>query len=793
VVTALRRKLLRELRTSAVQLLAVASILASGVALLVALRSAARNLGEARQKYYAQCRMADFSVELKKAPLGELAGLTSIPGVAEVRPRLRFDVTVDLEGVAGPLNGMVLSLPERPAAVIDGIVLRQGSTFTDRRDEEVIVNESFARRHHLRPGARLHLLLNNRRQELVVVGTALSSEFVYLVGPGGVIPDPEHLGIFYLKQRFLEEAFAFQGAGNQVVGLLAPEAHGRVDAILREAEQRLEPYGVFSTTPRRNHPPHRFLEDYLHELATLSTTMPCIFLAVGALVLSILLARLTEQQRTAIGTLKALGYGDRQVLAHFVGFGAVVGVAGGLSGVGLGYVLSGYMTSVYRQFFDFPELDNRFYPDIAGASVLVSLGCALAAAAWGARRVLLLQPAEAMRPRAPGQGGAIFLERAAWLWRRLDTGWRMVLRNLARNRLRTLVNVFAGAMGAALLIFGLLIHGSWDGLLDFQFHQVLRSDVDLTFKEEQGRAALDEARRLPGVERAEPVLGVGCTFQNGRHERRGGITGLSPGARLTVPRDRDGHAVPVPPAGLLLTRMLAELLHVAPGDRLTVRPIRGDRSPRAVPVVAVVDSYLGLDAYADIGYLSRLLHEEYALTGVQLQVDSRRGGLATLNRALKRLPALQAVSARADIVRNLVDTLIKGNRVGTGLYVIFAAVIVFGSTLNTAMISLAERRTEVATLLTLGYGPWAVGSLFLREGLLTNLAGSLVGLPVGYLLFRGLLVLYSTELVRLPVNCPPGALVWTVGLSLLFGVVAYGVVQRSILTMDWLERVRLSE
>jgi putative ABC transport system permease protein len=423
----------------------------------------------------------------------------------------------------------------------------------------------------------------------------------------------------------------------------------------------------------------------------------------------------------------------------------------------------------------------------------VSLVCALAAAAWGARRVLRLQPAEAMRPRAPGQGGAIFLERLGWLWRRLGTGWRMVLRNLARNRVRTAVNVIACALGAALLVFGLLIHGSWDTLLDFQFRLVLRSDVDLTFKETQGPAALDEARRLPGVEHAEPVLAVGCTFQHGTRERRGGITGLVPGARLTVPRDRAGRAVPVPPAGLLLTRMLAELLDVAPGDRLTVRPVRGDRSPRAVPVVAVVDSYMGLDAYADLTYLSRLVHEEYALTGVQLQVDPGPAAAARLNAELKRLPALEGVSARADVVGNLVQTLINGNRVGTGLYVIFAAVIVFGSTLNTALISLAERRTEVATLLTLGYGPWTVGSVFLREGLLLNLAGSLVGLPLGYLLFRGLLVLYSTELVRLPVSCPPGALAWTVGLSVLFGLIAYGVVQRSILTMDWLERVRLSE
>jgi putative ABC transport system permease protein len=409
------------------------------------------------------------------------------------------------------------------------------------------------------------------------------------------------------------------------------------------------------------------------------------------------------------------------------------------------------------------------------------------------RRVLRLEPAEAMRPKAPPRGGAVFLERVGWLWRRLDTGWRMVVRNLLRHRLRTLINVFAAAMGAALLIYGLLAHGAWAVLMDFQFDQVLRSDVDLTFKEEQGSAALAEARRLPGVDAAEPLLAVGCTFHNGPHEYRGGITGLAPGARLTVPRDRDGNRLPVPPAGLLMSRMLADMLHLAPGERVTVVPVRGDRAPREVPVVALADSYLGLAVYADIGYLSRLLHEEFVLTGVQLRLDPRPGSAAALDRELKRLPALEAVSARADVVANLTDTLVKGNRVGTGLFVVFAGVIVFGSTLNAALIALAERRGEVSTLLTLGYGPWAVGSLFLREALLVNLAGTLVGLPLGYVLFRGLLMLYATELVRLPVVFPPAVGAWAVGLSLLFALVAYAVVQRTILRMDWLERARVNE
>jgi len=131
---------------------------------------------------------------------------------------------------------MVLSLPDRRQPVINDIVLRSGDYFSDHRPNEVIVNEKFAQAHHLGPGQTIHLVLNNRRQEMFIVGTAISSEFTYLVGPGSFVPDPIHYGVFYVKRTYAEDIFDFEGAANEVVGILAPEARAGVDDILRRAE-----------------------------------------------------------------------------------------------------------------------------------------------------------------------------------------------------------------------------------------------------------------------------------------------------------------------------------------------------------------------------------------------------------------------------------------------------------------------------------------------------------------------------------------------------------------------------
>jgi len=248
-VSVLDRKLLRELRASWLLLTAIVSIIAVGVACYVSMGGAYHNLTEAKRRYYRQCRMADFWIDLKKVPLAELDALAELPGVAAICPRIGFYATVDLEHVTKPLNGMVLSLPDRREAVINDVVIERGGYFTDRRENEVIVNEAFAAHHKLKPGDWIRLVLNNRRQELFIVGTAISSEFVYLLGPGAITPDPEHFGVFYLKQTYAEDVFDFDGAANQVVGRLASDVQQNPHELLDRAERLLSSYGVFTTTP----------------------------------------------------------------------------------------------------------------------------------------------------------------------------------------------------------------------------------------------------------------------------------------------------------------------------------------------------------------------------------------------------------------------------------------------------------------------------------------------------------------------------------------------------------------
>jgi putative ABC transport system permease protein len=196
--------------------------------------------------------------------------------------------------------------------------------------------------------------------------------------------------------------------------------------------------------------------------------------------------------------------------------------------------------------------------------------------------------------------------------------------------------------------------------------------------------------------------------------------------------------------------------------------------------------------YANIDYLSRLMGEEFAVTGVQLAVEPDYVARGSLNQTLKTLPAIQSVNVRADVIRNM-EFIVETQRIFIGFVVLFAGVIFFSSLLNSSLVGLGERRREVATLRVLGYNEWQVGGLFLRESLVINTAGTLLGLPVGYSLAWALSRVYDTEMFRFPLVSPPWVWYGTFAMGVVFAMVAHSFVQRSINHLDWLDASKTKE
>ncbi|MHC4550321.1 MAG: ABC transporter permease [Planctomycetota bacterium] len=786
----LDRKLLRDLFKMKGQIIAIVLIIACGVASFATVLTAYRGLKGTRDHYYARFRMADLFAPVKRAPRATVRELERIPGVRRVEARIVFDVTLDLPDLPQPASGRVISVPERRRKILNDLHLARGRWFEGDGTREVIVHERFALEHDLRVGDRLRAIMNNKKESLHVIGIGLSPEFVYLIRGGGeILPDPERFTVLWMSEAYTEAVFDFEDACNDFVAML--DRGAPVEPVVDAFDRHLDRYGAYGAFGRKDQISNRYLSDEIEGLRGSATLTPTIFLGVAAFVLHMLMARLVRTQRTQIALLRAFGYTTWDLVAHYLKIALATGLLGALLGTAVGIWFAFELLKIYREFYFFPVLRFTVDPAVVGGGCAVSLGFATLGAVQAVRGAARLRPAEGLQPEAPPVFGRTLLERAGFLWRRLGFTTRMILRHIARRKVRAAITVGGVGLSASILMLAFYSVDATDELMDFQFRLAERQDIHLVFHEERGRAALHELRRLPGVRQAEPELGVAVRLVHGRRSRRTAITGLDPDHSLLALLNRDLETVPLPRDGLLLSRKLAELLDLEVGDEVEVQVLTGEKRHFRVPVENVTDEYLGVFAYAELGQLSRWIGERSILTGARLAVDAEHA--TEVGRTLKEVPAVAAVSYKDRTVASFRETLAASQTIMGTVLILFAGIITFGVTYNTARISLAERARELGSMAVLGFTHREVRRVLEGENLiLTALAlapGVGLGAFFGFLLSR----LYDTDLFRFPFVIRIESVLWTVVIVLGFMLLANLLVRRRVRRLDIVEVLKARE
>lgn len=743
-MSALDRKVLRDLRAHAGQATAIAVLLACAVTTLIGSVATYRALERSQARYYAEHRFAHVFGAARRAPEGIADRIAALPGVAAVETRVASSATVERPAGGPPASARILSLPPGGAR-LDVPYLRAGSALAPDRTDEALVSEGFALANGLAPGDRLGVIVNGKRQVLRVTGIALSPEFVYVIRPGDLFPDDRAFGVLWTSRAGLAAATDLEGAFDEVAVLLAPGA--READVIAGIDRLLGPYGGLGAHGRDRNVSHRFLTDELAQLRAMAAFVPAIFLGVAAFIVSVVLSRLVATQRQQIGTLEALGYGPREIGLHYAKLVSIIALAGGAIGGAGGIALGRAFARSYADFYRLPVLAFEGEAGVVAVAVLVALGAALAGSLGAVRRAVRIVPAEAMRPEPPPTYRPTLLERAGLL-RLLSPAGRMIARDVGRRPLRALLSAAGLACAVAILVVAWFAADAMDLILEQQLVMAQRQDLTVTFTEPVAPAVALELRALPGVRAVEGFRAVPATLRRGHRTYRTAVTGIDPGADLTRLVAADGRVVPVPPAGLVLSAKLGELLRAAPGELVDVEVLEGRRRTASIPVAALVDDLLGVQATLSRAALSALLAEGDLLSGAQLAVDP--AALEAVQARLRERPRVAVTTARAASVaafRSLVAGLILAYMAAIGA---LGAVIAVGVVYNAARVTWAERARELATLRVLG---------FTRGEVWRVLAGEIgvhaaLGIPAGCLLGLGFVAWTaaraSTDLYRIP-------------------------------------------
>jgi putative ABC transport system permease protein len=778
-VVTLHRKLLRDLWHLRGQVLAVALVVACGVAVVVTTRSAYESLALSQSSYYASYRFADVFASLKRAPDSLRAQLTAIPGVAAVETRIVVQVTLDVPGLAEPATGRLIGIPERRVPILNDLHLRRGRWPLPGRRDEVLVSEAFADANRLAPGDTLGAVLHGRWQRLSIVGVALSPEYIYEIQGTSLFPDNRRFGVLWISRDALGPPFEMEGAFNDVSLTLVAGASER--EVIAQLDHRLARWGGLGAYGRGDHVSHRFISDEIAQNRVFGTVVPAIFLGVAAFLLNVVLSRLVATQREQIAVIKAFGYRDRSIAAHYLGFAGVAVALGALVGVLAGLWLGARIHEMYVTFYRFPVLQFSPGPTVIGAAIGVSALAAFTGALGAVRRVLALAPADAMRPEPPARFAAGWLEHSR-LAPHLPSAARMIWRNLARHPVRAGLSVLGTALAVAILLVGRFFVDAIQTLNDVQFRAVQREDLTVLFHEPLRSDVRHALAELPGVLRAEPfrVAPVRLRFEHA--ERRVPLFGLAPGHELRRVIGADGEQQRLAPDGVILTQKLGAILGVAPGDRLRVEVLEGERAVRELRVAGLVDELLGLNAYLEAGALHRLLREQSSWSGAFLRVDARSA--SELNAALKRMPAVAGATSRLAMLQSFEETLARSFAIFTSVLIGFACVIACAVVYNAARIALSERGRELASLRVLGFTRAEVATLLLGEQALLTLLAIPLGFAIGRAFCAMLSAAYQWELFRIPLVITIQSHVFALSVVVAAAVASTAIVRRRLDRLD---------
>jgi putative ABC transport system permease protein len=777
-VKALDRKLLRDLWRLRSQVITIALVVASGVGGYIGSLSAHASLAGMRDDYYESARFAHVFAPVRRAPRALASRLRNIPGVLDVDMSVVGATTITVPGTIELMTGQVVSLPARADAGMNRVVLERGRWVEPDDARGVLVSRAFARARGIEPGDELGILMNGRYQSVRVNGIALSPAYIFAASQGGFADDTS-FGVLWMPEERLASAYDLRGAFNLLSVRFAAGANesAAIDAL----DRLLAPYGAVGAFARKDQLSHKMLTQEINEQRVFGTVLPAVFLAVAIFLLNVLISRHIATERTQIAALKAMGYGNGAIGAHYILFTAATVVLGVALGLVVGVVFGRWMTGLYARVFSFPGFHFWLVPWVVSSAVLLAVAAGVAAPFNAVRAVMRLPPAEAMRPPSPAHFRRTLLERVlfrAWL----SPPVRMVIRELERRPLRAALTTLGIASSVAIIIAGTWWGDAFDHLVDAELFRRDRADVLIALQEPTEIAGLNEIRRMPGVLTAEAARTVPVRLRHGAREYRTALMGIDPGAKLRRVETARNLPLPLADGTLVLTDRLARKLDVRAGEMLEVEPLEGTRHVQRLRVAAESGDLMGMYGYVTRRDAARLLGERDTFNLARVRLDAASD--AAFFEAVRNTPRIAAAGDKRRMVAHFRATSQHNLLMFAAILSTFAMCIAIGVVYNSARITLAEQSWELATLRVMG---------FTRAEVSWSLLGQLgaqmaVALPIGWLAGTGLaafiLDLISSEEFRIPLVIDSGTYTLASLVMLGAGLVTAFIVRRRIDQLD---------
>lgn len=544
-----------------------------------------------------------------------------------------------------------------------------------------------------------------------------------------------------------------------------------LDAEKEVAKLKKPTWYVFT---RKDNPGFSTYESDAYRIESVCKIFPVFFFLVAILVCLTTMTRMVEEERTQIGTLKALGYSKAAIASKFIVYSALASLSGAVVGIAAGSVtFPTVIYSAYEMLYKTPSLKLEPMPFIWAAVTLCALVCTTAAALMACMAELRSNPASLMRPKAPKAGKRVLLEKIPFIWKRLSFTKKVTVRNLFRYKKRIFMTILGIAGCTALTMAGFGIYSSISVILDKQYSEIFNYDLIVALDSDSGEYTLEQVdKALEEDENAKENIEV--YMKSISYEGIGDTSLMVPkdterfAGIVTIKDINTGERYKLTDDGVIITERFSELSGLSAGDEFTFT-CGGEKM--TAKITAVAENYTLHFVYMTEGLYEKLCGAKPAYnTYFTVMNDTGEEAQKELGEKLMAMEGVQALSFVKDTRESFGNTVKNLNYVVV-LIIVSAAALAFVVLYNLTNINITERIREIATIKVLGFYDSEVSSYVFRENILLTLIGDAVGLVAGIWLHKFVIQVAQTDSVmfgrNLPFWCFAAAFVMTVIFALM--------------------------
>lgn len=490
-------------------------------------------------------------------------------------------------------------------------------------------------------------------------------------------------------------------------------------------------------------------------IGAIGKVFPVIFFLVAALVSLTTMTRMVEEERTQIGTMKALGYSKISIASKYIVYALLATIGGSiLGGIAGGMIIPSIIINAYKiMYINLGEVIielNMKYFFMAGT---IAVLCVVAATLLACYKELASQPSELMRPPSPKQGKRVFMERITFIWKRLNFTGKSTVRNLIRYKKRFFMTIFGIGGCMALLLVGYGIKDSIFSISDLQFNKIRTYDGSITLDNKASKDEISEVIKY--ISDDDRIVNSAFIFESSINAGSGKV---EKEAQITVPKELEtvndyfvfrnritGETYSMSNDGVIITEKLAKLLDVSAGDTIYIKDSKSAKLE--VKIDAVTENYVRHYIFMSPVLYQTLFNEEadyneiiYTTANLSNDLEEElTKDILLLNGVTNNTILRQTAKSFDESMGNL-DII-------TLVLIVSAGSLAFIVLYNLNNINISERKRELATLKILGFYDLEVSEYIFRENIILTVIGTVLGLGLGILLHRFVIITAEIDLV----------------------------------------------